>query len=280
MSQFRKVRTQNSSLLCDKQGQIMQDRFSFAKKTLSLIDLTSLNSSDTDTSIIQLAASAKNDLGQVAALCVYPQFIETALDSLHSHGIKGVKVATVVNFPNGKGSPNTVQCETEKALIFGAHEIDLVFPYLEFIKGNHELAREIVLATKESCKPDTTLKVIIESGVLGSEKLIRSASELCIELGADFLKTSTGKVAINATYEAASYMLTTIKESGKHVGFKAAGGIQNLHQASEYMSLAQNIMGETWLDKKNFRFGASSLLNSITEEFTLREVRAVNEGAY
>lgn len=280
MNHYQNIRTQKPTLLGDKQGQIMQDRFSFAKKALSLIDLTSLNSSDSDQDIIQLAASAKNDLGQVAALCVYPQFIETALDSLHSHGIKGVNVATVVNFPAGKSSPNTVQCETEKALIFGAHEIDLVFPYLEFMKGNLSLAQDIVLATKEACKPDTKLKVIIESGVLNSEKLIRSASELCIELGADFIKTSTGKVPVNATFEAASYILTTIKESGKHVGFKAAGGIQNLHQASEYMSLAQNIMGETWLDKKNFRFGASSLLNSITEEFTLREVRAVNEGAY
>lgn len=262
------------------QGQIMQDRFSFAKQVLSLIDLTSLNSTDTDNSIIQLAATAKNDLGQVAALCVYPQFIETALDSLHSHGIKGVNVATVVNFPAGKSSPSVVQCETEKSLIFGAHEIDLVFPYIEFMKGNHAFAQDIILATKEACKVNTKLKVIIESGVLNSEKLIRSASELCIDLGADFIKTSTGKVPVNATYEAASYMLTTIKESGKDVGFKAAGGIQTLHQASEYMSLAQNIMGDTWLDKKNFRFGASSLLNSITDEFTLREVRAVNEGAY
>lgn len=258
----------------------MQDRFSFAEKVLSLIDLTSLNTNDTDADIIRLAASAKNDLGQVAALCVYPQFIETALDSLHSHGIKGVNVATVVNFPAGKNTPSSVQCETEKSLIFGAHEIDLVFPYAEFMKGNQAIAHDVVLAAKESCKTTTKLKVIIESGVLNSEKLIRSASELCIDLGADFIKTSTGKVPVNATYEAASYMLTTIKESGKDVGFKAAGGVQTLHQASEYMSLAQNIMGESWLDKKNFRFGASSLLNSITEEFTLREVRAVNEGAY
>lgn len=234
-----------------------------AKLALSLMDLTSLNDNDTDQNIIDLCSKASSDSGQVAAVCVYPQFIETALDSLHSHSAKGVKVATVTNFPHGKNDPVLAQKETEKAVLAGAHEVDVVFPYQAFMAGDTKVASDLVAASREACSDKAQLKVIIESGVLQTERLIRSASEICIEQGAHFVKTSTGKVDVNATLEATKYMLTSIKESGRSVGFKAAGGIKTLEQASDYLALANELMGDAWVSRETFRFGASSLLANL-----------------
>lgn len=234
-----------------------------AKLALSLMDLTSLNDNDTDQSIISLCSNAISEHGQVAAVCVYPQFIETALDSLHTHHAKGVKVATVTNFPHGKNDPALAQKETEKAVFMGAHEIDVVFPYQALMAGDIKIGADLVAATREACGSKAQLKVIIESGGLHSEQLIRQASEICIEQGADFIKTSTGKVEVNATLDATKYMLTSIKESGLNIGFKAAGGIKTLEQANDYLVLASKIMGDNWANKDTFRFGASSLLANL-----------------
>ncbi len=234
-----------------------------AKLALSLMDLTSLNDKDTDQNIIDLCGNAASEYGQVAAVCVFPQFIETALDSLHSHNIKGVKVATVTNFPHGKNDPSLAQKETEKAVLIGANEVDVVFPYQAFMAGDSKVAADLVQASKEACSDKAQLKVIIESGKLQSEKHIRHASEICIEQGADFIKTSTGKVEVNATLEATEYMLDSIKRSGQNVGFKAAGGIKTLEQAKDYIALANKIMGPNWVNSNTFRFGASSLLASL-----------------
>lgn len=234
-----------------------------AKLALSLMDLTSLNDTDTDKNIIDLCSKASSEHGQVAAVCVYPQFIETALDSLHSHSAKGVKVATVTNFPHGKNDPNLAQKETEKAVLMGAHEVDVVFPYQAFMAGDTKVANDLVAAAREACGDKAQLKVIIESGVLQTEQLIRQASEICLEQGAHFIKTSTGKVEVNATLDATKYMLTSIKESGLNAGFKAAGGIKTLDQASDYLGLAHEIMGDNWISRDTFRFGASSLLANL-----------------
>ena len=234
-----------------------------AKLALSLMDLTSLNDSDTDQTIIDLCSHASSEHGQAAAVCVYPQFIETALDSLHSHNAKGVKVATVTNFPHGKNDPVLAQKETEKAVLIGANEVDVVFPYQAFMAGDTRVAADLVTASREACGDKAELKVIIESGQLQSEQLIRQASEICIEQGAHFIKTSTGKVEVNATLEATRFMLTSIKESGKAVGFKAAGGIKTLEQANDYLALAREIMGQDWVNSQTFRFGASSLLSNL-----------------
>lgn len=250
-----------------------------AKLALSLMDLTSLNDSDTDQSIIELCSNASSEYGQVAAVCVYPQFIETALDSLHSHNAKGVKVATVTNFPHGKNDPILAQKETEKAVLVGAHEVDVVLPYQALMAGDVKVAQDLVAASKEACGDKAQLKVIIESGVLQTEQLIRQASEICIEQGADFIKTSTGKVDINATLAATGFMLNSIKESGQQVGFKAAGGIRTLGQAIEYLQLADNIMGKGWVNPNTFRFGASSLLGSLIAELSGKAHNA-DSGSY
>ncbi len=244
----------------------MSSNIDQAKLALSLMDLTSLNDSDTDQTIIDLCANAKSEHGQVAAVCVYPQFIETALESLKNNGAEGVQVATVTNFPHGKNDPILAQKETEKAVLLGADEVDVVFPYQAFMAGDNKVAADLVAASREACGDKAKLKVIIESGELKSEQLIRTASEICIEQGAHFIKTSTGKVEVNATLEATRYMLTSIKESGREVGFKAAGGIKTLEQSNDYLALAAEIMGSNWVNATTFRFGASSLLASLLAE--------------
>lgn len=235
----------------------------YAKRALVLMDLTSLEDSDTDEKIRQLCAQANTAFGHTAAVCVYPRFIQTAQDALGSDS--PIKVATVTNFPQGNADVEAAICETEAAVAQGAHEVDVVFPYRAYLNGDMLVGRELVAACAEVCHAQNVLlKVIIESGELVSERAIRSASELVIEAGGDFLKTSTGKVSVNATPEAARYMLETIRASGKHhLGFKAAGGVRTVQDAAIYLDLADEIMGSGWVSPATFRFGASGLLNNL-----------------
>ena len=248
-----------------------------ALKALPLIDLTSLNETDTDAVITKLCQDAHTPYGQVAAVCVYPKFVEHAKLWLKQEG-SNVKVATVTNFPNGGNDPHLAMKETELARQYGADEIDIVFPYQAFMAGDRKIAQDLVQSCREACGDNLVLKVILESGVMQSESDIRSASEICIEQGADFLKTSTGKVAVNATLEATGYMLDTIKQSGKVVGFKAAGGIKTTEQAMDYLALAESIMGTDYLKANRFRFGASSLLNHLLASIEGRAHSSTNSG--
>lgn len=234
-----------------------------AQLALSLMDLTSLNDSDTNEVIEALCQQAKSPAGTPAAVCVYPAFIAVARKTLNTEGIANVKVATVTNFPSGGEDIATAVAETREAVALGAHEVDVVFPYRALMQGNSQVGFDLVEQCKKACGDAVQLKVIIESGELKSAELIKQASEICINAGADFIKTSTGKVPVNATLEAADIMLTAIKESGKNVGFKAAGGVRTAEEAAEYLALARRIMGSDWVTPENFRFGASSLLNNL-----------------
>lgn len=146
--------------------------------------------------------------------------------------------------------------------------MDLVFPYQAWLNGNKEVGIEMVKQCKTLCQGRARLKVIIETGVLKEPEIIKAVSVACIRAGADFIKTSTGKVPINATLEAAEIMLNAIKEENaqEHCGFKAAGGVRTANEAREYLNLARNIMGEDWVTAQNFRFGASSLLGDLLEK--------------
>lgn len=148
------------------------------------------------------------------------------------------------------------------AVVYGADEVDVVFPYKTLIAGDEKVGAELVKRCKEACGK-IPLKVIIESGELKEPALIRKASEIAIDNGADFIKTSTGKVKVNATPEAARIMMTVIKEKGKDVGFKAAGGVRNAEQAKEYLLIAKELFGAEWITPQHFRFGASSLLKNL-----------------
>ena len=241
----------------------MTTQIADAALAVKLMDLTSLNSNDSAATIQVLINSIKPNLGIPAAVCVYSEFVDDAKLALAERELSYVKVATVTNFPSGNSELSEVINETLIAIERGANEIDLVLPYQALINGDADTALEYVRASKECCPEHVQLKVIIESGELKTAQLITLATEIAIAGGADFVKTSTGKVAINATLEATEVMLSTIKKSQREVGFKAAGGVKTVEDASDYLRLAADIMGEEYLQSETFRFGASSLLTDV-----------------
>ncbi|CAB3776320.1 deoxyribose-phosphate aldolase [Paraburkholderia caffeinilytica] len=232
-----------------------------ALKALHLIDLTSLNDDDTDISIEALVASADTPVGTPAAICVYPRFIETARTALTGKGLS-LPVATVANFPSGALSPDEAARETAEAVRLGADEVDVVFPYRALLAGDALVGRELV-AHSRAAAGGKCLKVILETGELRQAGLIRLASEIAIEAGADFIKTSTGKVPVNATLGAAAIMLDVIGEAGRTVGFKAAGGVRRADEAAAYLTLAERLLRPGWATPATFRFGASGLLGNL-----------------
>ncbi len=227
---------------------------------LSLLDLTNLRDDCDDAAIDNLCLRAQTPYGSTAAICIWPRFVAHARNVLgNGHP---VRIATVVNFPSGELPVSTVVDETQKAVADGADEIDLVIPYRAFIAGDESVVTEMVEAVRAAC-PQSCLKVILETGELRDMELVRRASELAIAAGADFIKTSTGKVQVNATLEAADIMLRAIRESKGKVGFKPAGGISTVADADLYLRLAETIMGPNWIMPSTFRFGASGLLDDI-----------------
>ncbi|AXH30500.1 MULTISPECIES: deoxyribose-phosphate aldolase [Francisella] len=232
------------------------------QKIVSLIDLTQLGDNDTQADIISLCAKARNPLGEVAAICVYKQFIPIVKKQLGNN----FKVATVVNFPNGENTIEDVVTEVKQALSLGANEIDLVIDYKEYLEqGFSEKSCQMMVEVKKLCK-DKTLKVIIESGELKLQSLIAKVCQDVIEAGADFIKTSTGKTSEGATLTAAELILNTIKHGGKKIGFKASGGIRNYSQAVAYTKLAANILSNNFVNPQTFRFGVSGLLDNLLNE--------------
>lgn len=234
-----------------------------ATLVISLMDLTSLNTDDSQASINALVNSINPKLGTPAALCVFSEFVDDAKIALANRSLSHVKVATVTNFPSGDAPLNEVLNDTLIAINRGADEIDLVIPYKALIKGDAATVLAYVSESKKVCGSRAKLKVIIETGELKTPALITQATELAIQGGADFVKTSTGKVAVNATLEATEIMLKAIKKAAKKVGFKAAGGVKTTLEANVYLQLASKIMGRDYLAPDTFRFGASSLLNDV-----------------
>lgn len=227
------------------------------------MDLTSLNEDDTEAVIEGLCRRADTPHGHPAAVCVYPQFVATACRSLAALGLgRKVEVATVANFPRGDAPTAEVVEQIEHALNDGADEIDVVFPWRALLEGDENAGTKLVQACREACG-EHSLKVILETGQLDEADRIRRAGELAIDAGADFLKTSTGKVAVNATPRAARILLETIRDSGRDVGCKVAGGIGTTEDASTYLELAADIMGDDWLTPAHFRIGASGLLDDL-----------------
>ncbi len=231
-----------------------------AARVLPLLDLTSLNDTDNDAGIYELCQRAVTPFGRVAAVCVWPRFVPLCRKSLND---TGVRVASVINFPHGRANQDCARAEARAAVAYGSDEVDLVFPYTTWLNGDVKLAANLVEACKSICGPSITLKVIIETGRLSSAENIERASLDVIAAGADFIKTSTGKVSVNATLEAASVMLGAIKSTGGSVGFKAAGGVRQTIQAAAYLSISDNLLGDSWATPDTFRFGASGLLDDL-----------------
>jgi deoxyribose-phosphate aldolase len=230
-----------------------------ARRALASLDLTDLTDDCDAGAIERLCGRAVTRHGPVAAVCIWPRFIAQAKPLLAG---TGVKIATVVNFPCGDDEPEIVEADILAAIADGADEIDLVIPYRALIEGRDDAAREMV-ALARAAAPGATLKVILETGELRDPGLIEHASNLAIAEGVDFIKTSTGKVKLNATPEAARIMLKAIGKSGRPVGLKPAGGIRTVGDAAEYLALADEIMGAGWATPERFRFGVSGVLDVI-----------------
>jgi len=238
-----------------------------ALQALQLMDLTSLTDQESNEDIIALCQQAKSRIGNTAAICIFPRFIPLAKQQLaaqgNGQGSKKINIATVTNFPHGNSNIDIAVAETKAAVAYGADEVDVVFPYKALMSGDAEVGFALVKACKAACPKSVLLKVIIESGELHTPALIKQASEIAIKAGADFIKTSTGKVSVNATPLAAEIMLKVIAATNIKVGFKAAGGVKNANDAKVYMSLAAAILGVNWVTSAHFRFGASGLLNNL-----------------
>ncbi|NKJ04846.1 deoxyribose-phosphate aldolase [Rhizobium sp. SG741] len=247
-----------------------------AAVALSLLDLTNLKDDCTPAQIETLCARAQSPYGNTAAICIWPRFVAQARSILGTDHV--VKIATVVNFPAGDMEVADVSAEAREAIADGADEIDVVIPYQAFLAGNEQAITDMVAAVKAECKGPVILKTILETGELKDAALIRRASELAIDAGSDFIKTSTGKVPVNATLEAADIMLRAIRASGRKVGFKPAGGIGSVADAALYLSLAETIMAPDWAMPSTFRFGASSLLDDILNVLAGGESKTASSG--
>jgi deoxyribose-phosphate aldolase len=234
-----------------------------AARVLGLLDLTSLGEEDTPARIRALCAAARSPHGLPAAVCVYPEHVTSAREALAG---TAMKVATVVNFPEGADDPQRIARETRRAIAAGADEIDMVLPWRALQAGDAARARAGVDACRSACGPGIALKLILETGELGTPALIRQACELGLDAGVDFLKTSTGKVPVNATAEAAAVMLDAIAARGGRCGFKAAGGIRTLADAQVYLALARDRLGADWVQPARFRIGASALFDALLAE--------------
>ncbi|MHA1528144.1 MAG: deoxyribose-phosphate aldolase [Alphaproteobacteria bacterium] len=230
-----------------------------ARRALAALDLTDLTDDCDGAAIERLCARAVTPHGPAAAVCIWPRFVAQARPLLAG---TGVKVATVVNFPSGDEAPEIVEADIRYAIADGADEIDLVMPYRALIEGRDDTARAMV-ALARTTAPDATLKVILETGELGDPGRIEHAAYLAIAEGANFIKTSTGKVRLNATPEAARIMLEAIAKSARPAGLKPAGGIRTVGDAGEYLALADAIMGPGWATPERFRLGASGVLDVI-----------------
>lgn len=250
-----------------------------ARLALACLDLTSLGDADTEADIAALCQRAQTPFGPVAAVCVWPRLAAFARTQLPA----SIAVAAVANFPHGNTDIDATVRDTMQIVQAGAQEVDLVLPYRSLMAGDERAVAELLTAVRQAC-PDLLLKVILETGELKTQALIERACQLSLDGGADFLKTSTGKTPVSATLEAARILLGAIAASPAaktRVGFKAAGGIRTVTEATAYLALTQKLLGASALTPQRFRIGASSLLNDIEAVLSgATDPSAAPRGAY
>ena len=253
------------------------------KMALNMVDLTTLEGMDTVNKVTQMCYKAQHlhdefpGLPTVAAVCVYPNFVKIAVNSLKDSPIKVASVATA--FPSGHSSLDVKIADTKMAVDAGAHEVDMVISRGKFHMGDFGFVYDEIVAIKQACGTSVRLKVILETGELGNLDNVRLASDIAIAAGADFIKTSTGKIKPAATLPVTLVMLEAIIDhyykTGIMVGMKPAGGISNSKLALQYIVMVKETLGVKWLDNHWFRFGASSLANDL-----LMQILKQSTGAY
>jgi deoxyribose-phosphate aldolase len=242
---------------------------------ITMIDLTTLEGQDTPGKVRALCAKARNPgfgAPRVAAVCVYPDLAGLAAAELHGSGIKVASVATA--FPSGRAALDVKLADVKSAVAAGADEVDMVIDRGAFLSGRYRAVYEEIEAVRAVCD-GAHLKVILETGELGALDNVRRASWLAMLAGADFIKTSTGKVSPAATLPVTLVMLEAVRDwlaaTGRHVGVKPAGGIRTTKDAIRYIVLVHETAGDEWLDARLFRIGASSLLNDLLMQRTRME---------
>ena len=245
------------------------------------IELTTLKTTDSDTSVLAFTERVNDfdneypDLPHVATICVYPCFAKTVAESLE---VDGVEIACVSgSFPSSQARIEVKVAETSLAVADGATEIDIVMPVGKFLSGEYEGVCDDIAELKAACGEDVAMKVILETGALKTASNIKKASILSMYAGADYIKTSTGKLEPAATPEAAYVMCQAIKEyydkTGIQIGFKPAGGINSVMDALIYYTIVKEVLGEKWLTNKWLRLGTSRLANMLLSELKGEQIK-------
>ena len=245
------------------------------------IELTTLKTTDSDTSVLAFTERVNDfdneypDLPHVATICVYPCFAKTVAESLE---VDGVEIACVSgSFPSSQARIEVKIAETSLAVADGATEIDIVMPVGKFLSGDYEGVCDDIAELKAACGEEVPMKVILETGALKTASNIKKASILSMYAGADYIKTSTGKLEPAATPEAAYVMCQAIKEyydeTGIQIGFKPAGGINSVMDAIIYYTIVKEVLGEKWLTNKWFRLGTSRLANMLLSELKGEQIK-------
>ena len=245
------------------------------------IELTTLKTTDSDTSVLAFTERVNDfdneypDLPHVATICVYPCFAKTVAESLE---VDGVEIACVSgSFPSSQARIEVKVAETSLAVADGAKEIDIVMPVGKFLSGDYEGVCDDIAELKAACGEDVAMKVILETGALKTASNIKKASILSMYAGADYIKTSTGKLEPAATPEAAYVMCQAIKEyydkTGIQIGFKPAGGINSVMDALIYYTIVKEVLGEKWLTNKWLRLGTSRLANMLLSELKGEQIK-------
>lgn len=277
----------------EKLAEIAKQDFQFLNEkeayqlVMNCIDLTTLEGSDTKERVVELCKKASDyqnlnsEVPNTAAVCVYPVFAQLAKSSLHGTGLKVACVAGA--FPAGQSPIHVKVAEVKYAVEQDADEIDMVISRGSFLEGDFQKVSDEIKAIKAACG-SAQLKVILETGELQTPENIYKASKIAIEAGADFIKTSTGKVAVNATPEAMYVMLLAIKEefdkTGKKIGIKPAGGIADAQGSIIYIKLVEQILGKDWLNNTLLRFGASRLADKIADKILNKNESSSDTSAY
>ncbi len=284
MKPIDQVMLEQRAAMFTKRSIKKQSKLKALYETVRMIDLTTLEGADTPERVRQLCIKAKYpvtdhfrellsnheeflDIPQVAAVCVYPSMVPYAAEYLQDTDIKIASVAT--GFPAGQLPLDIRLADVKRAVDFGADEIDMVINRGAFLSGRYQEVFDEIIAIKEACG-EAHLKVILETGELGTYDKVQFASRLAIHAGADFIKTSTGKVSPAATLPVTLVMLNVIAdhydETGELIGMKPAGGIRTAKQAIHYLCMVNETLGSQWLTPDLFRFGASSLLNDVLKQ--------------
>ena len=250
---------------------------------LNMIDLTTLEGADTEEKVKQLCFKAHHlhdelpGLPTTAAVCVYPNFVKLAVNELKGTGVKVASVATA--FPSGQSSAEIKLLDTKIAVDSGADEVDMVISRGKFHSGEYNFVFDEIAMIKEACGKNVRLKVILETGEIGTLDKVRQASDIAMYAGADFIKTSTGKIKPAATLPVTLVMLEAIRDyyykTGIIIGMKPAGGISNSKLALQYLLMVKETLGGKWLTNEYFRFGASSLANDV-----LMQLVKIETGVY